>query len=285
MHGDGIGYLALDVVHLAVEGGELSVDGSHSLPYEVGEILVLAALRNLATEDGVLGTCRVEFVLQGLRGHLVEFGEDGLRVAVVSVRQCVGLLAVGEFLCGLGSGDVGIDACKAVLHGCRLLHSAHLALVALLGHQQLVLAAAVGELCGEVLVAGHDGIDNLQWRGGVLDGHIVEDAVDCSELRAHRGEVLSEHGADGLYGLTALLAVGADGGTQQFGVAVCRSLCAESGRGTVAVTTKTAIVANPVAQRAAEEAADASAPEIAAAETAKTAVACKQPRPCVVHIS
>ena len=221
---------------------------------------------------------------------VAELGDDvGLRVNLRLHLTLADFTELAGHVSLQGCDSVGDGAAVAVdgtAEGLGLLHVLYAALVALLCGQKTVLAAAVCKLCGKVFVAADDGVYDLQRCGGVLYCHVVEDGVHRAELCTDGGEVLTKHSADGLYGLTALLAVGTDCGTEQLGVVVCRGLRTKRrGCGTAVVVPTVAVAVEEVTECASEETADAGTPEVASSETvAEAVVASEHPRPSVVHV-
>ena len=145
-------------------------------------------------------------------------------------------------------------------------------MITLLGSQKAIFATILCKLSTKVFVATNDGVYNLQRGGCILNGHVVKDAIDGTELRRNRGEVLPKHGAYGLNSLTALLTVGTNGCSQQFCVAVGCGLGTECSGSTIAVSTKTITSIEEVPEGTTKETANTSTPKVTSTEISKSAV-------------
>ena len=257
-HGDGLGLLAPDVVDLLLDGSEHGCDGSG-----------LAVIVDLTAELG---------------DDLALAVDLGLHVAFLGVAELLdnGGLEVGDRV------DVALAcAIDGTTEGVGLLDGAELVLVTLGGDEELVLAAALAELAGEIGVARLDRVDDLEGGHSGLCGEGSDTVADSADTGVDEVKVLPEHRGEVLGRRPSGLTLGGDGVHQQLPAGVVVDLVGEeTGAGSAiaapSATSKETAESTVVDEGSEKEAEDTGAETSAPASETSIAAACEQPRPEVV---
>lgn len=119
-YGGRFGQLALDAVHVVLQGGDSGIHGCNSLTHHTCHVGVLVFQVELRGQRAVLLAQGVDLVLQSCRLQLVELGEDSrgsvLRSFADRALQRVGLLTVCQTAFVALALDGGADIAAAGGH-------------------------------------------------------------------------------------------------------------------------------------------------------------------------